>query len=654
MTLENGLQIWQALLRSGLEPARKHDLPGYDAELVACLRQDLYPKATSSFEEELRSAPPSTESFLDAFFNALKPFSEMLREVLLMFEEAGARRSDENLRIAFDFDSASKPLALTLQEFREVETFFRQIARPVIEREWNSDLLWLLNRDIGSALELIDGPQKPRNYNRPFPVRDSNVRRWIEENGRPNWISFPGFPRTGNVELDNAIGSTEELIQYMFEEILKLGATYEQFSSRLFELPTREFDEAETTSRVDQLPLRNFVVAAHDFWPNTFAENVCLAIEAVKNQKEESQPTAASQLHAAIQAGFERPPQTERTRVTLEQEFLDLINLPIWKKRHELYAVWVGSRIADALSDLSWEWHPDGDTLRFSFSGVELATISSDDSRHVFWTEKRTALETMSVFGRKHIQPDYRIMTVPTHRYDATSLVVECKQYRKWSKRKFGSALDDYATGCPKSPIILVNYGPTDPSILTLVDPERRERTFLVGDFKPFEEKALNHFRELVRSAYSTILRPQEGAIALNWGPMFRDLDLHLFIKHFNPLRSETSHFGFGSNEGSLTEEPWVQWSGDTQRSPPGTEQITISRWLNAEYDVLIHDYSGSLDFPNGEVSVQVNLVPDGRGHIFVPPHEVGPWWHVCRIHGPDGRIEEMNRVLAECPYPSE
>ena len=115
MTLENGLQIWQALLRSGLEQARKHDLPGYDAELIARLKQVLYPNAMRSLEEELRSAPPSTESFLDAFFNALKPFSQMLREVLLMFEEAGARRSDENLRIAFDFDSASKPLALTFR-----------------------------------------------------------------------------------------------------------------------------------------------------------------------------------------------------------------------------------------------------------------------------------------------------------------------------------------------------------------------------------------------------------------------------------------------------------------------------------------------------------------------------------------------------------
>jgi hypothetical protein len=172
--------------------------------------------------------------------------------------------------------------------------------------------------------------------------------------------------------------------------------------------------------------------------------------------------------------------------------------------------VWVASRIADALHDLSFEWHPDGDTLRFPFSGAELATLlGGDGSTHIFWTEKRTALAGGGLFGRKHIQPDYRIMTVPTHRNDATTLVVECKQYRNWSRKNFGAALDDYAKGCPNAPIVLVNYGPTDPSILDLVDASRRDRTFLVGDFKPGENAALDRFRELIRGVYTTRPTPR-------------------------------------------------------------------------------------------------------------------------------------------------
>jgi len=659
MTLENGLQIWEALVRSGLEEARKNKLPGYDAELAGVLRERLYPRATRTLERELRAVPPSPETFLDVFFGALKPFSQMLRDVLGMFETAGARRSDENLRIAFDFDKASRALTLTLEEFREVESFFRRVARPIVERQWNSNTLFSLTQDVQEVLQPLGVPDVRQRFDAASRVRDPDVREWIERNGKPNWLPFPGFPRSGHVELDKNLGMAADLIHYMIAEVSKLGMTYREFAERLGELPSEDREETEAQSPADDTgdgrPRRAFVGAAHDYWPNSFAENVCLAIEAVIDHKDDERTERAAQLATAIHTGFERPPRRERTRISLEQDFRDLVNLPIWKKRHEVYAVWVASRIADALRDLSWEWRPDGDALRFSFSGVELATLfSGDGSTHVFWTEKRTALEGGGLFGRKHIQPDYRIMTVPTHRIDATSLVVECKQYRNWNKKNFGAALDDYAKGCPKAPVILVNYGPTDPSILALVHASRRDRTFLVGNFRPRVDATLDRFQDLVRMAYSAAsTRRTGGTIELHWGPMFRDLDLHLFIQlHTSPFKSQATHIGFGSTHGSLTEEPWVQWSGDIRESPPGLEQMTISRWLNAEYDVLVHDYSGSPAFPKGEVSVGVVLLPRAAKRLFKPQGGTGDWWHVCRIHGPVGRIEEINRIQTECPYP--
>ena len=253
--------------------------------------------------------------------------------------------------------------------------------------------------------------------------------------------------------------------------------------------------------------------------------------------------------------------------------------------------------------------------------------------------------------GRKHIQPDYRIMTVPTHRNDATSLVVECKQYRKWSKKNFGIALDDYAKGCPTAPIVLVNYGPTDLSIIELVDPSRRDRTHLVGEFKPGGDAALNRFRELVRGAYASLLTPQiTGAVEfeLRWGPMFRDLDLHLFIA---PAPNELAqHIGLGDTRGSLIESPWAEWHEDVMESPPGVERMTIARWLDAQYDLLVHDYSGFPGFPQGDLSVRLHSDNAAQERIFVPQHGTGRWWHVCRIDGISGRIDEINRVYSEYP----
>jgi hypothetical protein len=448
----------------------------------------------------------------------------------------------------------------------------------------------------------------------------------------------------------------EDLVEDMMAEVRKLGSTYDEFSRRLRNLPSDEArpDDAGLMrdDEPNDQPRLSFVRAAHDFWPNGFVEVVSFAVENLNKQPAEEKRERARQLAESLQAGFDRPPRKMRNQVSLEKDFRDLLNLPIWKKRHELYAVWVASRIADALDAASWQWHPDGDALRFSFGGVELATLrTADFSTHIFWTEKRTALKGGGLTGRKHIQPDYRIMTVPTQSDESTSLVVECKQYRKGSKKNFVAALDDYAKGCPAARVILVNYGPTNSDILELVDPSRRSRTFLVGDFKPREDVALNRFRELVQGAYPALPTPPfntSAEIELNWSSTFRDLDLHLFIRPSSG--GPVKHVGLGT-KGSLNESPWAEWHEDVMNSPPGIERITIARWLDAEYSILVHDYSGSPDFPQGDVTLTMKSAHPASQRTFVPCLGYGRWWEVYGIDGASGRVKEVNRLHAECPY---
>jgi hypothetical protein len=160
----------------------------------------------------------------------------------------------------------------------------------------------------------------------------------------------------------------------------------------------------------------------------------------------------------------------------------------------------------------------------------------------------------------------------------------------------------------------------------------------------------LDQFRNLLQSAFGKVLTTASGGeINLLWGPQFQDLDLHLFVRMQDPLQSETVHLGFGGEDGKLTEKPYASWSGDVQNSPPGTEQITIARWLQADYDLLVHDYSRTAGFPRGDLTL--NVVIGGSEYGFHPPASFGPWWHVCRISGPDAHLEEINQVLSECPY---
>jgi hypothetical protein len=86
--------------------------------------------------------------------------------------------------------------------------------------------------------------------------------------------------------------------------------------------------------------------------------------------------------------------------------------------------------------------------------------------------------------------------------------------------------------------------------------------------------------------------------------------------------------------------------------SPPGVERISIARWLDAEYDVLVHDYSATPGFPRGDVTVRIIETGGIDRGVFDPHEGVGRWWHVCRVNGSSGRIEEVNTVQEDCPCP--
>ena len=119
MILQNGLDVWKALLRSGLDLKRLSGMASYDESIENAIGVRLFPGSRLSLERNLETEFVSTEDFLQAFFDSIQPFAMMLRDSLAMFEAASAQRGDQDLKIAFNLDSASPELALTLQHFRE-------------------------------------------------------------------------------------------------------------------------------------------------------------------------------------------------------------------------------------------------------------------------------------------------------------------------------------------------------------------------------------------------------------------------------------------------------------------------------------------------------------------------------------------------------
>jgi hypothetical protein len=165
------------------------------------------------------------------------------------------------------------------------------------------------------------------------------------------------------------------------------------------------------------------------------------------------------------------------------------------------------------------------------------------------WTELRSPLPEPSVLsGRKNIQPDYTLVAEPITSANSAVVVVECKQYRRFSKGNFSKAVIDYAAGRPKARIILAAYGPVRSDFLTSLPPSVADRITLLGHLRPGDAGARMRFRETLQDAVAKrfpgpspdaaqripLARSDDAlkSVQLTWGAKPRDLDLHLGVFH--------------------------------------------------------------------------------------------------------------------------
>jgi hypothetical protein len=138
--MQSASDIWTFLkTRGGL------DTKIYDASLVEELRSRLSLPPTGRFEKQLKTKNISTEDFVIAFFKAIQPYAEMMTDLLRMFEEAGAKQTNRNLAIRFQFNQHLPELSFDLSHFRNwVETWAR-VSSTYLGNLWNFDTIWALN-----------------------------------------------------------------------------------------------------------------------------------------------------------------------------------------------------------------------------------------------------------------------------------------------------------------------------------------------------------------------------------------------------------------------------------------------------------------------------------------------------------------------------
>jgi hypothetical protein len=650
-------ELWERLQsEAGLELRLKRGRRGRDADLedevIACLGLQvpgglavgMSLQQILSRDEKSQTPLITCEQLLVAVLTSQRGFSAMMEDILQLLVAADATCGDSELRLAFRFGDVTDPIRLTLEQFREQIDVVKRVLVTRFEPA-DSECLWGLLRKLRSICPKVDpAHQEPRADGFDAPAARAG---------------------TADAELDAMFGAILEIVA-------EFRAWCRQHASNRSDFwgiaGSRMQDPA--TPQEDRLTLERWRGPVSDFWDvNTLSH--LRAVEWAVN--------AGSIAPEAVKSELRHPlAQFPRRQAWVDQtyrELLDILRLPTWRKRHELYSVWVGTVLLQAARNSAdrFHFHTRERSLSFAFGGNRLASYETRGEQFDIWAELRSDLVGSSGKRKRGIQPDFRVVRVALGEKvnSATQFVLECKHYLQPSVSNFTQAAQDYGRSCPVAQVFVVNHGPLDHDrLITAVDSGVGPRVQFVGDATAVAERRepvlLNLIREklfppapaaspgpspspvALAEAPPPAARPLEqgadgaqhlppvpsrgddGAIAsitLKWDGSLGDLDLALEL--IDPPSGSADAVNYEAR-GDLAGPPFARLKEDV-RSGPGVEVIGISSWSQDRYRIVVRNYSGT-----GAMSAR-NVVCRVTVHglwtcAMTPTGEVADRWVVANI----------------------
>jgi hypothetical protein len=378
-----------------------------------------------------------------------------------------------------------------------------------------------------------------------------------------------------------------------------------------------------------------------DRWPGAIARLMCRVHDAVTADDQ----ATLRQFRDRVDEILPEVDDTEQA-ISLMHVLEDVLDLPVWKHRHEVYAIWLGAQLYRVLRDNGWHFrfHLVDDRLEFAFRGVHLATLwrGEREPELYWWTELRSDHSDLPNSHRtKGIQPDYRVLRAPMSMSMSMSnrdiLVLEAKQHLRSSNKEFREAVEDYAHACPLAGVLLANYGPCSTGLMAKVASEARTRSAAHGHVHPGQPKAVGYLREDIDRVVDAALKGNVASafrlpyeITLTWGAYPADLDLHLFqekrdyLSYSNPVQAD------------------AELSTDVT-SGHGPEIATLHA-ASGVYIAAVHQFSDDSDLSGSKAIVEITWGPrfDRSLLRFEVPAGVGRWWHVASIDLETGAITAL------------
>lgn len=609
---DTAADLWpQLVLRAGLTGPRQGQAGPYDAALIDKLQEALFPGEQGNFDVLIATSSLSSETLLRAFFSTFEPFAMMKEDILSMLADACARASDESLRIRFNFDPSENPLDLLLEQFRSQMERIARVPTPVLPGIEYRDL-WALTRA---------GSEDGRYRSMPYPTQPSAVSTWLSNYSKgASFAPLNDGWESGDDDTDNRVRRVVQLLNHLLAAFSRYGRNHDQLR-KASSGPRGEVRDASGFTA------RELWMIESDFWPRAIGNWICWVREVATAGDQARLAKIREKVDEILPALDDAHELYSLTRI-LE----DVLDLPVWKKRHEVYAVWIGAQIHRALKDEGWcfRFHLVDNRLEFAFRGVHLATMlrGEQEPELFWWTELRTFHDDLPNKRRKEgIQPDYRVLRSPLSAANKEVLVVEAKQQLRSNNKEFREALEDYAHACPNAGVLLVNNGPCSPKLMGKVAESARLRSTAYGEIHPGEPINVAEFRRAivcgVNSAFEGHIKKALESpfqVQLKWGAMPSDLDLHI-------VRSDGAHVCFSAP--SLDN---VSLNSDV-RSGFGPEIATLGDAVG-HFVVSVHQYSSDGDLSTSEASIEITWRRRGESFSrrFEVPHGEGAWWHVAKI----------------------
>lgn len=639
--LSAALAFWQEVCqRGGLNRRRRNGEAGFDGGFEAAVHGALGLPEGKPIGQALKSANIELESLVGAVLTAAAPWSAMMREVLEMLEQSGSSHSGDSVALRLKKTNIDAKLALTLDAFRRQTAKAERVVALSPDRRWG-EVSW-------SDLRTVEGLSNIPPFHRGFrALSGPPIARWAEafmlqrqSHGDAPLTPPPPPQPTGVVAYDEARGMAHAWLESALSVARSIGHTSED---RLKALQSRDRVFPAGWSSNDLLALEL------DYLGHTLLAQLETGAERLAP---DALDRAGRRLRATLSAASRGQPVE-----TLREQLLDILDLPLWKRRHDLYSVWIGARIA-RLADDPREWILTNGALDFSFGASALARFTPEHrfaprGEIVLWSELKQPIDNPTGKSRKkHVQPDYSVVAHPTDSRPV-GLVVECKQYWKPSAGNFRAALIDYARAHASASVLLASYGRTPTSIAADLGLDQADQIVdAFGDVRPFGA-GMQSFEAAVRKglqatgmlakhvrmeseasrttddAEKDARRQQtfrnqtaEAVVRLSWATG-GDLDLRAIPSP----GSGWSTVKF-DDKGHLDWPPYVALDRDDQNAP-GCETIKIAR-LDEDWRIEVHRYGG--DWPAEPVRVEVRM--HGETTIYERPlaGSDASVWPVCTV----------------------